>query len=442
MYRKQISIFILAFFPLFFAIGQEADQAMLMFKNGEGFRSQKKYILAISQYDQAIKLDPKQPDFYFAKGMCHFLLNEHLDGINAMEKVIALKPDYEAAYTALIKGYETVGNTDKIVATISKLASVETDQNKKMGYYNQIVQALVKQRQYAKAIPHINAALAAEPANFDMKQAEAQAYNGMGNYKKAIEVLTAFQPTFSKLDAEKAAAFYYELGFAYYHIADYTNANASFEKGFQGQYKALISKLQPSHFFNIAYGYSMIFEYTTTEKMLQTVLKIDPTFAKAYDLLADISIKQEHHHMGILYYQKAVAGLAGKDQYVEEIYNNKLIPSLINAKRYAEAVKICDQALALYPSSRNLKYLKAISLHHQAKNKEAIAIMETIVTEPGIPPLEEGLYNFASGIIYKALNNNEAAKNAFRNARKGAFTNASMYAYEMIIEEETIMANK
>jgi tetratricopeptide (TPR) repeat protein len=443
MHYKLISLsFLLLFASLSLAIGQETEHSKLFFRNGEAFRNQKKYILAIKEYDQAIAADSKQPDFYFAKGMCHFLLNEPIDGVNAMEKVIAIKPDYEAAYGSLIKGYEMIGNTDKVVATISKMASVETDNTKKMGYYNQIIQTLNRQKQYAKALPHINAALSADPNDFSIKTAEAQAHNGMGNYQKTISTLEAFQPTFSKLDATAAAPIYYELGFAYYHIGDYKNANVSFEKGYQGQYKSLISKLQPSHFFNVAYGFSLIYEYETTDKMLQTVLKIDPTYAKAYDLLADIAIKQEHHHMGILYYEKAVKGLAGQDQYVEEIYVNKLIPSLINAERYIEGIRICDEALKLFPNSRSIKYLKAIAYHHLDKNKEAIAIMDLVLAEPSIPAQEEGLYHFALGMMHKASNNNEAAKNSLRSASKGSFTNASLYVYEMILEEEAIKANK
>lgn len=443
MQYKLLSLsFLTLFISLFQVFGQEVEHSKLFFRNGEAFRNQKKYILAIKEYDQAIAADSKQPDFYFAKGMCHFLLNEPVDGVNAMEKAIAIKPDYEAAYSPLLKGYEMLGNTDKVVATISKMASVETDNTKKMGYYNQIIQTLNRQKQYAKALPHINAALAADPNDLSIRTAEAQAYNGMGNYQKTITTLEAFKPTFSKLEAVAAAPFYYELGFAYYHIGDYKNANTNFENGYQGQYKSLISKLQPSHFFNVAYGFSMIYEYETTDKMLQTVLKIDPTFARAYDLLADIAIKQEHHHMGILYYEKAVKGLAGQDQYVEEIYVNKLIPSLINAERYTEGIKICDEALKLFPNSRSIKYLKAIAYHHLNKNNEAIAIMDLVMAEPGIPAQEEGLYHFALGMMHKANNNNEAAKNSLRSASKGAYTNASLYVYEVIIEEEAIKANK
>lgn len=420
---------------------QESDPAVLFFKNGEGFRAQGEYRQAITEYEKALAIDNTRPIIFYWKGICHYQLKEHDKGVEDLEHAIDINPNYNQAYKALLQGYTEVANTNKVVETLSRMAFVEEDVMKRIEHYKRIAQILVKQREYVKALPHIEDGLKADPNNLDLLYAKAQSYNGSAQYQSTINTVKPVLPKLTANDRDNTTRFNYEIGYAYYKLTNYKEANGYFERAYYGSYRSLISKLQPNHFYNVAYGFSMIYEYETTESMLETALAIDPAFAKAYDLLADIAIKQEHHHKGILYYEKAVTGLAEQDEYLEEIYNNKLIPTLINAMEYREAVRICDQALSKFPSSRNIKYLKAIALHHQDINVDAIGIMENIIAEQGVPALEKSLYSFAMGIIYKANNQIEEAKESFKAARNGAFTNASLYAYELILEEEILSKN-
>jgi tetratricopeptide (TPR) repeat protein len=420
---------------------QESDPVVLFFKNGEGFRAQGEYTEAITEYEKALAIDNTRPAIFYWKGICHYQLKEHDKGVESLEHAIGINPNYNQAYTALLQGYNEIANMTKVVETLSRMAYVEEDVMKRIEYYKRIASLLVKQREYAKALPHIEDGLKVDPNNADLLYSKAQSLNGSAQYQSTINLGKPVLAKLSGSDKENITRFNYEIGYAYYKLTNYQEANKYFEKAYFGPYRSLISKLQPNHFYNVAYGFSMIYEYQTTEAMLETALAIDPSFAKAYDLLADIAIKQEHHHKGILYYEKAVTGLAEQDEYLEEIYNNKLIPTLINAKEYREAVRICDQALEKFPGSRNIKYLKAIALHHQDLNMDAIAIMENLAGEQAIPALEKSLYNFAIGIMYNANNQTEEAKESFKVARTGAFTNASLYAYELIIEEEILSRN-
>ncbi len=422
-------------------VAQESDPVVLFFKNGEGFRAQGEYRQAITEYEKALAIDNTRPIIFYWKGICHYQLKEHEKGVESLEHAIDLNSNYDQAYKALLQGYTEVANMEKVVATLSRMAFVEQDVMKRIEHYKRIASLLVKQREYTKALPHIEDGLRVDPYNPDLLYAKAQSLNGSGQYQATINMGKPVIANLQGDDRENITRFNYEVGFAYYKLGNYKEANKYFEKAYFGPYRSLISKLQPNHFYNVAYGFSMIYEYETTEHMLETALEIDPGFAKAYDLLADIAIKQEHHHKGILYYEKAVSGLAEQDEYLEEIYNNKLIPTLINAQEYREAVRICDQALGKFPASRNIKYLKAIALHHQDLNVDAISIMENILSEQAIPALEKSLYSFAIGIMYNANNQTEEAKESFKAARSGAFTNASLYAYEMILEEEILSRN-
>ena len=447
---KKFLLLVGAFFLVSTAHAQENDAYMLFFKNAEQFRSKGEYANAIKDYEHAAALNDTSALIYYWKGWSHSQLNQNAEAVSALERAVDLDPNYLQTYNTLLNVYNKVENTDKIVETLSRLIEVEKSVPKKVEYTDRMLQLLVQQGNYVDVLNRIKKARALAPGNLSFPYYEAQALNGLARYNETIKLLEGYLPKVATTDKKALAQLNYELGYAYHHVNQFDKSREAFEKANIGPFRALISKLQPDHYYNIAVGYSKIFEYETASAVLETALKIDPTYARAYDLLADNAIKQEHHFKGIEYYEKAVQGLADRDEYLKDLYTNKLIPTLINAEQFEEAVRKSDEALEKYPTDRTLKYLKAISLHHLNRNQEAISIMETLlnssqtVASMEIGRMEAGLYSFASGIMYRQLGKLDQAKESFLDARKaGSFANASQYAYEQILEKEaTERANK
>ncbi len=443
-HRKTLNLFSILIIALLWgplAIAQESDPVKLFFKNGEAFRTIEHYKEAIAEYDKALAIDDTYQMIHYWKGVCHFIIKEYDQSIASLERAIELSPNYKAAYSALMKVYNELGNNEKSIETFERVADIEEDPLTKVNMYRRVINMQIEEGNNEAAIVNIEKALEVDPGNLEIRYLESDIYNNLGQYRKAIEVLEPVMDDLNKLSPDNRLKFYYELGYAYHYMKEYDKSNEYFKKAYDGPFKSLISKLQPSHFFNVAYGYSKIYEYETCERLLKKVLEIDPTYAQAYDLLADVAIKQEHHHKGLEYYEQAVEGLGAKSNDLEDIYAEKFIPTLLNNRDYEIAVQLANEALAKFPNSVKIKYLKAIGLHHQDKNVEAIKIMEEVVANKAASsPMDYALYNFALGIIYKTNGNLKEAEEAFKLADKGPYRNASLYAYESTLEEEMMQA--
>ena len=75
---------------------------------------------AISYYNKAIEINPKNPDSYFNSGLCLAELNDLTKAKENFSKVIELKSDYAYAYYALGMAYETENNKDSAISNYEK----------------------------------------------------------------------------------------------------------------------------------------------------------------------------------------------------------------------------------------------------------------------------------------------------------------------------------
>ncbi|MDW8288564.1 MAG: tetratricopeptide repeat protein, partial [Flammeovirgaceae bacterium] len=340
------------------------------------------------------------------------------------------------AYNALLRTYADLKDYDKMVHTLIRMSAASDKIDQKLEFKLRAVQTYLQQERYKDAEPLVKEALKMKPDDNDVLYYNAQVNNKLGYYevaRKEMEKVTARVANIQ--DPKVTAKYWFELGYALHHLGQYEKADAAFQKADFGPFKAQIAKLKPGYYYNVANCYYMIYDYTTAKAMLNTALKIDKSFSQANVLLADIAIKEEHHHKGIHYYKLALAEQSSVDKSHEKIYAT-LIETLINATKYGEAISTADECLQKFPGNRNVMFMKGIALFKENKKQEAISVIEEVLKDSAITPIEKLQYSFALGTIYAAIGDYEKAKNALREAGKGPFQNAAQYAYELILEQE------
>jgi superkiller protein 3 len=71
------------------------DPSQALHHNGLGraLHGQKKYLAALAEYLQAIKLDPGHPAFHYNSGLIFFAQNKYADAEAAYRQAIQLSPD-------------------------------------------------------------------------------------------------------------------------------------------------------------------------------------------------------------------------------------------------------------------------------------------------------------------------------------------------------------
>jgi len=420
---------------------QESDPVMLFFKNGEKYRAQEKYKEAIGEYDHALALSDTSSIIHYWKGICYFLLKDAENAAASLEKSVERDPSNLMAYQALLKVYGVTNNVDKLVSTYNRMAAISKGQMK-VDYKLKGLELLVREERYAKAKELADEILKLAPKNLDALHIKGMVNNHLGHYDVARQTLETATSLLKSNDQKVIAKYYYELGYAYHNLGDYEKADEAFVKANVGPYRELIAKLKPGYYYNVATSYNMVFEYEIAREMLQTALKIDKGYAPANLLLAEIAIKEEHHHKAIHYYKEALKAAGDElDKTHEKIYN-KLIETLLNAKKFDEAISVADECLAKFPGARNVRFMKSIALHRHKKAAEGIDILETLLGDGSITPIESLMYNFALGAMYATIKDFEKAKAAYAKARRGPFANAAQYAYEHMIDQMAVVEEK
>lgn len=85
------------------------------------------YDTAITDYNKAIELNPKEPDVYFSRGLAHFNKQSFTPAIADFDKVIELDPKEAMAYFKRGNALEKTGNFEKALTDYQKTVELDPD---------------------------------------------------------------------------------------------------------------------------------------------------------------------------------------------------------------------------------------------------------------------------------------------------------------------------
>lgn len=85
------------------------------------------YDTAITDYNKAIELNPKEPDVYFSRGLAHFNKASYTPAIADFDKVIELDPKEAMAYFKRGNALEKTGNFEKALSDYQKAVELDPD---------------------------------------------------------------------------------------------------------------------------------------------------------------------------------------------------------------------------------------------------------------------------------------------------------------------------
>ncbi|MCS7004862.1 MAG: tetratricopeptide repeat protein [Cytophagales bacterium] len=392
---------------------------------GDALYAQKKFTDAIAEYEHAIALDPDDGMTHYKIGLCYLNLKDNESAAKSFEKSIAIDNNMKQSYMNLMKIHKSTGDDNKAIEVLDKLFKIEKDSIKKLESKLEIVKILCENKDYKRAALHIKDAMALNNKDLDVLYYDAEINNELGNYAAAKQSMLTAIANAGTDDPKVTAKLYYELGFAYHKLGEYAKSKEAFEKANFGPFRAMVVKFQPDYYTNIANCHAMVYDYEEATKFAKEAIKIDPDFAPANSLLGEIYENSVDQSKAIEYYKKTVKA-DSKDikTYV------KLIELLMKSRKYAEAIKYADECLASDPKNKKASFIKAVALYETGKTLDAITIMNELLNEPVLTPMDKVSYEFTLGLMYKAVQDYEKAKVSFKNAAKGPFAYAAQYEYD------------
>jgi Flp pilus assembly protein TadD len=175
--------------------------------------------------DQIMNEEEKQlkAEEYFKQGNAYYDWGDYARAIESYNKVIELKPDYEA-YFILGIAYVNQGDYAMAIKSYNKAIKLKPDYE---AYYNLGI-AYRKQSDYARAIESYNKAIELMPDYAEAHYNLGNAYYEQGDYARAIE---SYNKAIEK-NPDYAGA-YYNLGIVYDNQEDYAKAIESYNKAIE-----------------------------------------------------------------------------------------------------------------------------------------------------------------------------------------------------------------
>lgn len=218
----------------------------------------KKYVEAISAYEQVVKVAQKYGDaetaekanskfsqLYYAAGFEAYNQKNDANAVNYLEKSIAAdssntKPMYVLAvvYQRMNNGSKFLSTLDKFIATAKAQndeASVEKANNLGKRYFTVAYANNAKANKLNESIESLKKALEYAPEDKDLTFFLGQSYNKAKKYDLAIENLKKAL-SLETGSADEKAKYYFELGNAYAAKNDTANACESFKNAQYGKY--------------------------------------------------------------------------------------------------------------------------------------------------------------------------------------------------------------
>ncbi len=410
---------------------QEASsKAMGHLSRADNFLKQRNYQGAILEYDNAIRIEPNNYQFWVMKAQVYTTNKDVRNAIKCFEKVIELKDDYLKAYISLHKLYMQEKNIEKAITALDEACQYESDQKLKAAYRNEIIKILYKEEQFAKAGKHIQELLALTPESPNALYYSAKYNNVMNNYDGAIRNIQDILTIIGTVEEpEKTAKFYYELGFAYHKKGEYKNADEALKKADYGIYKAKIFQLSSAYYYAVAFAYYKIYEMQTCEQVLDIALNMNKEFSSAHDLKLRIERQKSDQNSVI----EALKSSANSEKDVEKKLKKftDLIEMLYSGGKYEEATKFAAEALKLANANPQILYLKGLIEHKLNRHQAAIMIIEELSNRSGLNQDLKAQMNFTLGLIYDKMGNSDKlAQKAYEKANFGIYKYAAIEKLE------------
>ncbi len=107
------------------AIKMKPDLAAAHFEKGMAYHAQEKYKQAIGAYNEAVKLSPDNADYRYSRCVSKSWSGDNAGARDDCKKAVELKPDFIDAWSTLGRAYEDLGQLDKAEDTYKKVLELD-----------------------------------------------------------------------------------------------------------------------------------------------------------------------------------------------------------------------------------------------------------------------------------------------------------------------------
>ncbi|WNJ20903.1 tetratricopeptide repeat protein [Pontibacter sp. G13] len=419
-------------------IGQAQGPGKRAYLAAENFRKQGKCQDAITQYHDAIRLEPNNYKYYFQRGKCEYKLRDMDAAKESFKATIDYQKNFTPAYALLAKIYKDGGDYTNAIYYYEEAAKYEQQKGRKVQYKLLLVNLLLKEERSYDAKRHIREAKTIDATNpnvlfyeGEIALEDRQWRQAEDSYTKALssERLKSANP------AEKAK-YFYGLGLAKSNLGDAAGAKKAWANANFGPYKKLIAQemMKNNHvyYYRIAVSYYLNGEYKLAQQHIQKTLELQNNFGSAFILQGKIAQKQGNTSGAINHYKKAISAEQDASKRSKMYYMVAKL-QIDNNDAYG-ALSSLNEAFSGDPkaaANTRLLYLKAKAEYNSRKYNDAVATLDKLM-QAKLDTKSKAKYSFMLGMAAKATSDNERAREAFKNAMYGPYKPAAQMELEKL----------
>ena len=163
---------------------QGADLATAHIIRGNTYFSKGDYNSATKDYDEAVRLDPKNAIAFYNRGNIYNRVGQYNEAIENFDQALKLKPDYALAFNNRCYANNAKGEYDLAIQDCSR--AIELD-SKNANFFVGRGNAKGKKHDYDGAIIDFNEAIRLDPNNVSAYLGRCSALTSKANYGSAIE---------------------------------------------------------------------------------------------------------------------------------------------------------------------------------------------------------------------------------------------------------------
>lgn len=394
------------------------------FTEAENLRRQGQFRQAIDQYDNAIRLEPSNFQYYFQKGKCEYQMKD-IDAAKAsFKRTVEFRHNFTPAYSLLAKIYKDENDIQNAVFYYEEAAKYESDTQRKVQYKLLLINLLLKEGRTSEAKRHITEARAADPSNPSLLYYEAESFLLESNWEMAKQNLEKALSSERLAGANPAelAKYYYSLGLAYFNMGDVATAKRVWAKANFGPYAELIAQqLQQSdyaHFYKVAVSYYLNGEYAKADQYVNKAMEIQKVFPAGNLLKGRIAAQSGNTSAAIKYYEDAANQEKEPEKRAKPYFYMATLQ--YNQRDYAGAVNSLRQAMQMSKQpSASMVSLYAKSLYGAGQYQECMNQLDALIRNT-TDQNAKARYQFMLGMCAVRMGDKVKATEAFKAAMYGS----------------------
>jgi len=400
------------------------------FKEGENYRKNKQYDLALQSYDKAISLEPTKYTYYVRKGDVLVNLKRSNEAVEAYRKALELNPGFDGGYARIARVYIGQKNYQSAIDILNQGYTKVQDVNKRLKFKLLAIRYMNLQGQSQMALSELSALKAAIPqaaADPNVLYAEGETQLALGNASAAI---AAFQAAYDKtrdLPIAQSAKFTYGLALAHYKAGN-TQQHEQYAKQIENtpygkRLKAAVARSGAGYALRLAQAY---YKVGALDEALEHVREAE----KSRDRLNLV-----YRMQGMILYKKGRTAEAAQsllqaaanendDKQRAKIYATAL-KMQYQSSDYAGVISTADRILEKAPNDIGTLQLKSQALYLTGRYGETITTLERLIPLLGTDAMKLSQSYFLMGLAARKSGNTAKAKEAFEKVSLPLFKAAA-----------------